>query len=126
MKTTKAKKGDRVASLLNHKSFDTFKNQLRGEVITSTNEQYDKARLIWNGLIDNLPAFIVRCRNTSDVVDAVNFARKNELLVSILGSGHNVAGNAVCDAGMLIDLSAMKGIHVDPATRTARVQPGAD
>lgn len=105
---------------------DQLENQIRGNIITPESNRYDEARSVWNGLIDKRPALIVRCMNTGDVVDAINFARQNNLLVSIRGGGHNVAGNAVCDDGLVIDLSEMKGIHVDPKARTARVQPGAD
>lgn len=111
---------------LNQEKIEKFKNQIRGDIITSQNEIYNEARSVWNGLIDKRPALIVRCVNTGDVVDAVNFARENNLLVAVRGGGHNVAGNAVCDEGMVIDLSMMKGIHIDPEARTARVQPGAD
>ncbi|HEV8713690.1 MAG TPA: FAD-binding oxidoreductase, partial [Candidatus Binatia bacterium] len=85
---------------------------------------YDQARKIWNGMIDKRPSLIVRCRGVADVVNAVNFARTNTLLVSVRGGGHNIAGNAVCDGGLMLDLSGMKGIRVDPVRRTARAEPG--
>src|SRR5262249_35464286 len=85
----------------------------------------DEARTIWNGLIDRRPALIVQCSGAADVVDAVNFARDQGLLLSIKGGGHNVAGNAVNDGGLVIDLSQMRGVHVDPETATVRVQGGA-
>lgn len=111
---------------LDQESLEKLNNKIRGELITSQSNNYDEARSVWNGLIDKHPALIVRCQGTGDVVDAVNFAKDNELLVAVRGGGHNVAGNAVCDGGMVIDLSEMRGIHVDPESRTARVQPGAD
>jgi FAD/FMN-containing dehydrogenase len=83
------------------------------------------ARLLWNGLIDKRPALIARCVGVGDVIDSVNFARENELLVAVRGGGHNVAGNAVCDGGLVIDLSAMKGIRVDPERRTVHAEGGA-
>ena len=86
---------------------------------------YDDARTIWNGLIDRRPALIVQCTGAADVVDAVNFAREHDLLLSIKGGGHNVAGNAVNDGGLVIDLSQMRGVHVDPSTRTVRAEGGA-
>jgi FAD/FMN-containing dehydrogenase len=86
---------------------------------------YDEARRIWNGLIDRHPALIVRCTGAADVVDAVNFAREQGLAVSIKAGGHNVAGNAVNDGGLVIDLSGMRGVHVDAASQTVRVQGGA-
>lgn len=111
---------------LNQEELDQLENQIRGEIITSASKLYDEARSVWNGLIDKRPALVIRCMNTGDVVDAVNFARENNLLVAVRSGGHNVAGNAVCDKGMVIDLSEMKGIHVDSDDRTVRVQPGAD
>ena len=86
---------------------------------------YDEARTIWNGMIDKRPALIARCSGTADVIYAVRFAREYELLTAIRGGGHNVAGNAVCDGGLMIDLSAMTGVHVDPTQRTVRVEGGA-
>jgi FAD/FMN-containing dehydrogenase len=99
--------------------------QMRGPVLTADDPGYDSARRIWNGLIDRRPAIIAQCTGAADVVDAVNFARENELVVSIRAGGHNVAGNAVNDGGLVIDLSPMRGVHVDPSTRTVRVQGGA-
>ena len=72
---------------------------------------YDDARKVWNGMIDKRPALIARCAGVADVMDAVNFARTNNLLVSVRGGGHNITGNAVCDGGLMIDLSPMKGIE---------------
>jgi hypothetical protein len=75
---------------------------------------YDEVRQIWNAMIDRRPALIARCRSPEDVVQAVKFARKHNLLVSVRGGGHNIAGNAVCDDGLMIDLSLMKRVQVDP------------
>jgi FAD/FMN-containing dehydrogenase len=97
---------------------------IRGAVLRPGDEGYDDARQIWNGLIDRRPALIVQPTGTADVVDAVNFAREHDLLLSVKGGGHNVAGNAVNDGGLVIDLSRMRGVHVDPATRTVRAQGG--
>ena len=102
-----------------------FVDQVRGAVLRPGDQGYDDARAIWNGLIDRRPALIVQCSGAADVVDAVNFARENGLLLSVKGGGHNVAGNAVNDDGLVIDLSLMRGVHVDPATRTMRAQGGA-
>src|ERR1700756_5345924 len=104
---------------------EAFAAGVRGPVLRPGDESYDEARAIWNGLIDRRPALIVQCSGAADVVDAVNFARDQGLLVSIKGGGHNVAGNAVNDGGLVIDLSQMRGVHVDPATQTVRVQGGA-
>lgn len=126
METIQAEQLNGKKFTLNGEEFEAFTNQIRGKIITKQDEDYDEARSVWNGLIDKHPALIVRCINTGDVVDTVNFARGNNLLVAVRGGGHNVAGNAVCDNGLVIDLSEMKGIHVDPEARTANVQPGAD
>ncbi len=85
---------------------------------------YDDARKVWNGMIDRRPALIARCTGAGDVIQCVRFARQHELLISIRGGGHNVAGNAVCDGGLMIDLAPMKSIRVDPGARTARAEPG--
>jgi FAD/FMN-containing dehydrogenase len=102
-----------------------FVGRVRGAVIQPGDAGYDDARAVWNGLIDRRPALIVRPTGTADVIEAVNFARDGGLLLSIRGGGHNVAGNAVNDGGLVIDLSALRGVHVDPATRRVRVQGGA-
>ena len=101
-----------------------LKSSLRGDLLQPGDEGYDAARAVWNGMIDRRPALIARCRGAADVIASVNFAREQGLLVSIRGGGHNVAGNAVCDDGLMIDLSPMKGARVDPAARTARAEPG--
>ena len=103
---------------------ESLKVSLQGDLLQPGDEAYDSARRVWNGMIDHKPALIVRCTNVDDVIHAVNFARTHHLLVSVRGGGHNVAGNAVCEGGMVIDLSRMKGIQVDPDTRTARVEAG--
>jgi FAD/FMN-containing dehydrogenase len=96
----------------------------RGELIGPGDKAYDEARRVWNGLIDRRPALIARCTGVADVVAAVSFARENDLLVAVRGGGHNVAGNCMCDDGIVIDLSLMKGIFVDPHRQLAYVQPG--
>jgi FAD/FMN-containing dehydrogenase len=87
-------------------------------------EGYDQARRVWNGMIDRRPALIARCAGTGDVIAAVRFARTHEILVSVKGGGHNITGNAVCEGGLMIDLSPMKGMRVDPAARTVRAEAG--
>jgi FAD/FMN-containing dehydrogenase len=101
-----------------------FQTRLRGKLLGPGDDGYDDARKVWNGMIDRRPALIARCTGAADVIAAVTFAREQELLVSIRGGGHNVAGNAVCDGGLMIDLAPMKGIRVDPVARTARTEPG--
>jgi len=105
-------------------SFEKFKAGLRGELVRPGDADYDDARKIWNGMIDKRPALIARCVGVADVIHSVNFAQANNLLVAVRGGGHNVAGNAVCDGGLVIDLSRMKSVRVDPARRTARAEPG--
>ena len=97
---------------------------LRGEVIDREHPAYDEARGVWNGVIDRKPAVIARCTGTADVVEAVRIARELRPPVSIRGGGHQVAGSAVVDDGLVIDLSPMKGVHVDPSTRTVRAEAG--
>ncbi len=97
----------------------------RGTVMTADHPDYAAARAIWNGYVDRRPRVIARCRGTADVAAAVRFARENDLEIAVRGGGHNVAGTAVCDDGIVIDLSAMRAVSVDPSHRTARVQGGA-
>ncbi len=98
--------------------------QCRGEVLLQGDEAYDAARQIWNGMFDRKPGIIVRCVGTRDVMNAVNFARDNKLLTSVKGGGHNSAGNAVCDDGVMIDLSLMRRVHVEAQKKTARLEGG--
>jgi FAD/FMN-containing dehydrogenase len=102
-----------------------FEEGVRGAILRPGDQGYDDARAIWNGLIDRRPALIVQCTGAADVVDAVNLAREQSLLLSVKGGGHNVAGNAVNDGGLVIDLSQMRGVHVDGSTQTVRAQGGA-
>ena len=101
-----------------------FAADLRGELLRPEDDGYDTTRAVFNAMIDKRPAMIVRCAGVSDVIQGVNFARTHELLLSVHGGGHSVAGNAVCDGGLMLDLSAMKGIRVDPVRRTAQAQAG--
>ncbi len=105
-------------------ALDTFRARLRGPLLLSGDEGYDEARTVWNALIDHRPALIARCSGAADVVAAVQFARQHDLRVSIKGGGHGVAGKAVCDGGLMIDLSRMKSIRVDPVARIVRAEPG--
>jgi FAD/FMN-containing dehydrogenase len=102
-----------------------FQTSLRGRVLTPDSGEYDAARAVWNGMIDRRPALIALCADAGDVVQAVRFAAREQLVTAVRGGGHNIAGNAVCDAGLLIDLSLMKSVRIDPAAGTARVEPGA-
>jgi len=114
-----------AAAALGEAVVERFESRLRGQLLRPGDAGYEEARLIWNGVIDKRPALIARCAGVGDVIDSVNFARENDLLLAVRGGGHNVAGNAVCDGGLVIDLSPMKGIRVDPERRTARAEAGA-
>ncbi len=102
-----------------------FSTHLRGEVVGPGHTSYENARKVWNGMIDKRPALIVRCDGVGDVVDAVRFAREHDLLASVRGGGHNIAGKALSDGGLMIDLSGMRSVQVDPVKRRARVEGGA-
>src|SRR6185295_68115 len=95
-----------------------------GQLLQPADAGYDEARRVHNGLVDKRPALIARCRGTADVVDAVALARKLKLEVAVRGGGHNVAGRATINDGLMIDLAPMKGVHVDAKARTARAQGG--
>jgi FAD/FMN-containing dehydrogenase len=103
---------------------DDLASSLRGELIRAGDADYEPARRLWNGMIERRPALIVRCAGPGDVVAAVNFARDNELPLAVRGGGHGVAGHALCDGGLVIDLSMMRGIDVDPGARRARAEGG--
>lgn len=113
-------------STLNQEAIRALKTDLRGPVIQPSDPEYDAARKVWNGMIDKYPALIVCCEGVGDVIQAVQFARVHQLTVAVRSGGHGVAGNAVCDGGMVIDLSLMKGLLIDPIARTARVQAGVN
>ena len=110
--------------VLDADAIEQFGAELRGTHLLRGDDGYDEARTIFNAMIDGRPALIARCAGVADVIHAVNFARGNDLLVSVRGGGHNVSGNAVCDGGLMIDLTPMKSVHVDPERRTARAEPG--
>jgi FAD/FMN-containing dehydrogenase len=110
--------------VLNADVIEQYGTGLRGGHLLRGEDGYDAARKIYNAMIDHRPAIIARCAGAADVIDAVNFARNNNLLVSVRGGGHNVSGNAVCDGGLMIDLSAMKSVRVSPVDKTARAEPG--
>jgi FAD/FMN-containing dehydrogenase len=97
----------------------------KGEILFPSDGACDSARQIWNAMIDKRPAIIARCTTTSDVARAVNFARDNRLLLAVRGGGHHIAGNALCNDGLVIDLSKMKAAQVDPAGRRVTIEGGA-
>lgn len=104
---------------------EAFAESIAGTAILPNDPSYETARRIWNASIQKHPGMIVRCAGTADVVQAINFASANDLLLAVRGGGHNVAGRALCDDGIVVDLSGMRAVFVDPARRTARVQGGA-
>jgi FAD/FMN-containing dehydrogenase len=110
---------------LTKETIEVLRSKLRGHVLEPGHAGYDEARRVFNGLVDRRPALIARCSGTADVVDCVRFAREHDLLVSVRGGGHHIDGHAVCDGGLVIDLSPMKGINVAPARKRVLVQAGA-
>ena len=114
--------GDYTA--LSGASVEGFRDSLNGESLLPGDEGYDDARRIWNAMVDKRPALIARCSGTADVIKSVNFARERDLLISVRGGGHNFPGNSVCNDGLMIDLSRMTGVRVDPAAKTVRAQGG--
>jgi len=103
---------------------EELSGRLRGELLRPGDAGYDEARRVWNGMIERRPALIARAASVADVINSVNFARENDLLLAVRGGGHNVAGTGTVDGGLLIDLSPMKGIKVDPERRTVHAEPG--
>jgi len=103
---------------------DDFKSAFRGNLLLPGDGDYEEVRQIWNAMIDRKPGLIARCKSPEEVAQVVKLARKHNMLVSVRGGGHNIAGNAVCDDGLMIDLSLMKGVQVDTNARRATVEPG--
>jgi FAD/FMN-containing dehydrogenase len=104
---------------------EEFRAKLRGEVLDPSSPSYDATRVVWNGIIDRRPALIARCWNAADVATSINFARDNGLAIAVRSGGHNVAGYAVCDGGLMIDMSAMNGVRVAPGLDLAIIEGGA-
>jgi FAD/FMN-containing dehydrogenase len=123
--TSPATARQHAAQALSAGDVESLRKSFRGQVLLPEDAGYDQARAVWNAMIDRRPAMIARCRGTADVMDAVRFARRHELPVSIRGGAHNVAGHAVCDGGLMIDLSGMRAVTVDPLARRAWVEGGA-
>ena len=110
--------------MLDNESILLLKSKLGGIVLCPSDDGYEQARRVWNGMIDRHPAVIACCASEADVIAAVNFAREHRLLVAVRGGGHNVAGHGTCDHGLVIDLSLMEGIEVDVQHRLARAEGG--
>jgi len=104
---------------------DALRDDFEGTILTPSDDGYDEARKIWNGMIDKRPAIIARCANTQDAVAAVDFARDHRILLAVRGAGHHIAGNSLCDGGLVVDLSQMRAVDVDPAARRATAEGGA-
>ena len=111
--------------MLSETTIATFKTSLRGELIEPGDQSYDAARQVYNGMIDRRPGLIARCADVADVITAVNFGRENKLLVAVRGGGHNAGGLGVCDEGLVVDLSPMRYVRVDPKKRTVLAGGGA-
>jgi FAD/FMN-containing dehydrogenase len=116
---------DGGTATLSPETLAALRGKLRGAAVLPGEDGYETARTIWNGMVDRRPGLVVRCLGAADVINAVALARDHRLLVAVRAGGHNIAGNAVSDGGLLIDLSPMKSVRVDPARRRARVEPGA-
>src|SRR4029077_15961201 len=110
--------------MLKEDSITELKQSLRGRLIQPGDADYDEARKVYNGMIHKKPRLIARCADVADVIRCVNFARENDLLVSIRGGGHNAGGLGICDDGLVIDLAGIKYTRVDPAARTVTVGAG--
>jgi FAD/FMN-containing dehydrogenase len=124
MTSVTLKTGDGATRTLSSETVDELRAQLRGNLCLPGDPGYDQARTVWNAMIDRRPALVVRAAGANDVMRAVEFARRHNLRLAVRGGGHNIAGNAVCDDGLMLDLTPMKSVRVDPARRTARVEPG--
>ncbi len=111
-------------TILEEAAVQDFAAGLRGKLLRPGDGTYDEARVVWNGMIDRHPALIARCAGVADVIAAVRFARTHGILVSVRGGGHNITGNAVCEGGLMIDLSQMKSVRIDLGKRTARAEAG--
>ena len=108
----------------NQTATEQFRTGLRGELIEPNDGKYESARKVYNGMIDKRPRLIARCADVADVIAAVNFGRENGLLIAVRGGGHNAAGLGICDDALVIDLSSIRYIRVDPKTKTVRVGGG--
>ena len=111
-------------AILEDAAVQHFAAELRGKLLRPGDGEYDAARIVWNGMIDRRPALIARCVGVADVIASVRFARIHGVLVSVRGGGHNITGNAVCEGGLMIDLSPMKSVRVDLVNQTARAEAG--
>src|SRR2546429_2007993 len=114
-----------VAQSIDVASLEKLRRDFRGDLILPGDNDYDRSRIVWNAIADRYPAIVARCTSAQDVTAAVRFARDHDLVIAVRGGGHSVAGFSTCDGGMVIDLSGMREVRVDPGKRTARVEGGA-
>jgi FAD/FMN-containing dehydrogenase len=114
-----------MKKLISKETIEKLKNKVKGQIVLPSDLSYDKVREIWNAMIERRPALIVRCAEANDVPPTISFARENALEISIRGAGHNIAGNALCDDGVMIDFSIMRNVRVDAEKKRAYVEPGA-
>ena len=112
-------------AVIDETAVNEFQTSLRGELLRQGDDGYDEARKVYNAMIDKRPGLIVRCAGVADVINSVNFARANDLLLAVRGGGHSIPGNSVCDGGIVIDLRGMNSVRVDPVNHTARAEAGA-
>jgi len=125
MNSLKVVAGNGATVMVAAADLEKFKSSLRGSLLLPGDDGYNAARTVWNAMIDRKPALVARCAGVADIRKAVIFAREHKLLTAVKGGGHNIAGNAVCDGGLLIDLSNMRSVSVDPFAKVAYVEPGA-
>lgn len=125
MTTIKVAGASGTQTTISPAQLESFHAAFRGEIFKPGDSGYDEARTIWNAMIDRRPGLIARCTGVADVMAAVNFARENDLLTAVRSGGHNIAGNSSCNDGMVIDLSRMRSVRVEPQNRLAHVEPGA-
>ncbi|MBI5267567.1 MAG: FAD-binding oxidoreductase [candidate division Zixibacteria bacterium] len=125
MNSVQIARGEGGQAAVTAESIDSLKASFRGAIVRPGEAGYDEARTVWNAMIDRRPALVARCVGVADIRRAVDFARTHKLLTAVKGGGHNIAGNAVCDGGFLIDLSLMRIVRVDPIAKVAHVAPGA-
>ncbi len=125
MSIVKVKTLSEGETVLEGAALDALKGRLRGRLILPDDALYEVSRKLWNGMIDKRPGLIVKCRGTADVIHCVNFAREYGILIAVRGGGHNVAGNATCDGGLVVDLSEMRSVRVDLKRKVVHIEGGA-
>jgi len=125
MTTVSIRRSDGNSVTVDSSAVESLKADLRGTLLFPGDMGYDASRTVWNAMIDRRPALVVHCAGVNDIKRAVDFARTHGLMTSVKGAGHNIAGSAVCEGGLLIDLSGMRSVRVDPEVRVAHVEPGA-